>query len=223
MKENHISVTKTARYYTLGELNEQTEDIWFVCHGYGQLAGYFIKHFEALNDGKTFVIAPEGLSRFYLGEFTGRVGATWLTRDDRENEIQDYINYFEQLFAPILANESVKNARINFLGFSQGATTICRYLAFKKHTRIDNLVMWAGSFPHDVSPELANSVFGKVPTYVVYGDKDQFLEHINLPEYEEKLKAMGLPYEIIPFEGKHEMNKEVLLQLKEKTAKQVAG
>lgn len=222
MKKNHISVTKTARYYTLGELNEKTENIWFVCHGYGQLAEYFIKHFQIIDDGKTYVIAPEGLSRFYLGEFTGRVGATWLTRDDRELDIQDYMNFFDQLLMPIVKDEKFSKVRFNFLGFSQGATTLCRYLAFKRLEKIDNLVMWAGSLPHDVSPELAREVFGKVPVYVVYGDKDEFLEHINIPEYEEKIKALGLNYEIIPFEGKHEMNKDVLLQLKEKTSKQLA-
>lgn len=222
MKENHISVTKTARYHTLGELNEQTETIWFVCHGYGQLSEYFIKHFEAIDDGKTYIIAPEGLSRFYLGEFTGRVGATWLTKLDREHEIKDYINFFEQLLLPIIEDDKYKNVKFNFLGFSQGATTVCRFLAFTKFKRIDNLVMWAGSLPHDVSPELAVEVFGRVPVYIVYGDQDQFLENINMPEYEQKLKALGLNYEIVPFEGKHEMNKDVLIQLKQKTTEQMA-
>ena len=40
--EKHIKVERTARYFTLGELNEHTEQIWFVCHGYGQLAEYFM-------------------------------------------------------------------------------------------------------------------------------------------------------------------------------------
>ncbi len=222
MKKNHISVTKTARYYTLGELNEEIENVWFVCHGYGQLAEYFIKHFQALDDGKTYIIAPEGLSRFYLGEFTGRVGATWLTRDDRELDIKDYMNFFDQLLMPIIAGEKYLKVRFHFLGFSQGATTLCRYLAFKKFARIDSLIMWAGSLPHDVTPELAREVFGKAPIYIVYGDKDEFLEHINIQEYEEKVKALGLNYKIIPFEGKHEMNKDVLIQLKEKTSKQLA-
>lgn len=219
IKQNDIKVTKTARYFTIGELTEQTEEIWFVCHGYGQLASYFIKHFQILDDGKTFIVAPEGLSRFYLGEYTGRIGATWMTKEDRENDINDYVNYLDAVFKPIL--ETAKNARVNYLGFSQGATTICRYAAISK-PRIDNLIMWAGSLPHDVSPQTAKEVFGETPTYIIYGDEDEYLAHINIPEYEKKLKAIGFNYELIEFKGKHEMNKEVLLELKEKTAKLIS-
>lgn len=213
IRQNDIKVTKTARYFTVGELSEETEEIWMVCHGYGQLASYFIKHFEALDNGKTFIIAPEGLSRFYLGEFTGRIGATWMTKEDRENDIEDYTNYLDAVLRPAL--EKAKNARVNYLGFSQGATTICRYVALKR-PRIDNLIMWAGSLPHDVSPETAKEVFGEIATYIVYGNEDEYLAHINIPEYESKLKAIGFNYEIIEFKGKHEMNKETLLAIKEK-------
>jgi len=37
-----------------------------------------------------------------------------------------------------------------------------------------------------------------------------------LKEYEKKLKFMEIPYQIIPFKGKHEMNKPVLLKIQEK-------
>ena len=65
MEKHHLKVSRTARYFTLGELNEQTKNVWFVCHGYGQLAEYFIRNFEAINDGENLIVAPEALSRFY--------------------------------------------------------------------------------------------------------------------------------------------------------------
>ena len=34
IREEHITVSKTARYYTLGELNEQTQQVWIVIHGF---------------------------------------------------------------------------------------------------------------------------------------------------------------------------------------------
>ncbi len=70
MQEHHISVTRTARYYTLGEISRGVAEVWFVCHGYGQLAERFIRHFAALDDGTRLVVAPEALGRFYLGEVT---------------------------------------------------------------------------------------------------------------------------------------------------------
>ena len=97
MQEHHLEVKRTARYFTLGTLDENTEQIWFVLHGYGQLAQFFIKKFSVLDDGKTFLVAPEALSRFYLEGVTGRVGATWMTREERSNEVADYVFYLNQL------------------------------------------------------------------------------------------------------------------------------
>jgi hypothetical protein len=68
MEESDISFQFRARYYKLGEINAATRQIWFVLHGYGQLAQFFIKKFNTLTDHNVCVIAPEGLSRFYLEE-----------------------------------------------------------------------------------------------------------------------------------------------------------
>jgi flagellar FliL protein len=38
MQENHIDIRKSARYYTLGALNDNTSEVWFILHGYAQLA-----------------------------------------------------------------------------------------------------------------------------------------------------------------------------------------
>lgn len=61
-----------ARYFTAGEVTQQTKHIWFVLHGYGQLADNFIRKFEVIQSPETVVIAPEGLSRFYLQDVTTR-------------------------------------------------------------------------------------------------------------------------------------------------------
>ncbi|MFN8394409.1 MAG: hypothetical protein U0176_07025 [Bacteroidia bacterium] len=74
--EKHLAVTRTARYFQAGELSPKTRRLWIVLHGYGQKASFFIKHFEHLVDGGDCVIAPEGLSRFYLDGKWERVGAT---------------------------------------------------------------------------------------------------------------------------------------------------
>jgi hypothetical protein len=60
-----------------------------VTHGYGQLAKTFIRRFEPIMDAQTLVVAPEGLSRFYWGGFDGPVVASWMTREDRLDEIAD--------------------------------------------------------------------------------------------------------------------------------------
>ena len=65
-------------------------ELWYVLHGYGQLAAPFLEEFRAIDDGTRLIVAPEALSRFYEGDAQARlhkdasVGASWMTREDRE-------------------------------------------------------------------------------------------------------------------------------------------
>ena len=102
--EHHIEVRRTARYYMLGEPSAETRDVWFVCHGYNQLAGDFIREFEPIDDKSRVIVAPEALSRYYIStepkfhSAEAEIGATWMTRADREAEIADYVAYLDDLY-----------------------------------------------------------------------------------------------------------------------------
>ena len=37
-RELHLTVPRTARYWTLGEPGPGLRQVWIACHGYGQLA-----------------------------------------------------------------------------------------------------------------------------------------------------------------------------------------
>ena len=50
VREHHLEVTRTARYHTLGEAGAATEQVWFVCHGYRQLAARFLIRFRGLDE-----------------------------------------------------------------------------------------------------------------------------------------------------------------------------
>ena len=76
---------------------EKIDTVWFVLHGYGMLSEYFIKKFESILNENTLVIAPEATNRFYLGNNYARVGASWMTNLDREQEIRDNILYLDCL------------------------------------------------------------------------------------------------------------------------------
>lgn len=88
IQKNNITVNRTADYYTLGDLSN-ANTIWFVLHGYGYLAKYFIKKFEPILSSSVAIVAPEALSRFYSNGvgYDGRVGASWMTKESREDEI----------------------------------------------------------------------------------------------------------------------------------------
>ena len=127
MKEQEIHIDYKARYCTLGDFNEATRKIWFVLHGYGQLARFFIRKFKTLSDEGVYVIAPEGLSKFYLEDVTtraqsgnSRVGAAWMTSENRLADIENYIHELrltpqDSFFEPCSSLEIVRRVFRNLI------------------------------------------------------------------------------------------------------------
>ncbi|OGX86136.1 alpha/beta hydrolase [Hymenobacter glacialis] len=213
MTEHHLAVTRTARYYQQGELSAQTRQVWFVCHGYGQLAAYFSRHFAflAAANPDTVIIAPEGLSRFYLQGNGGRMGASWMTRDDRLHEIDDHIGFLNQLAENVLA-ECPVDIHITVLGFSQGTATVTRWLT-RTPIRPHHLILWAGSFPEDVDATLAQQLLSGLKTTLVVGTDDEYISVAQATRQQQYLAGLGAISQLITFAGKHELNRAVLEQL----------
>ena len=213
-----IKTSRTARYFTLNSVQQQTENIWIVFHGYGQLSEYFIRHFEDLNSEKNFIVAPEGLSRFYVDGLTGRVGASWMTKDDRELEIEDQTEYINAVLADCGVDPKSKNQRLIVLGFSQGTATAVRWFA-NSGIRPAELVLWAGSFPHDVDASIMGETFNGLSTHFVHGTEDPFLKDVNLEEKTAQFSKMGLEFSSWTFDGKHVMDKPTLEKIVNSFAK----
>lgn len=203
-----LTVSKTAHFYTLGNLSGQTRRFWIVCHGYGQLAKTFIRRFEVLNTDEDFVLAPEGLSRFYWGGFTGNVVASWMTREDRLDEINDYCNYLQTLYDHYLP-QMPSDVQIILLGFSQGCATQCRWI-MKKLPHFHQLVLWAGLLPDDLDFTLQTDYFLSKKLHFVYGLKDEFLTEERLQWQLNFAKDQMLEFHVFPFEGGHEVDKKAL-------------
>jgi len=212
-QEHHLTVSRSARYYQLGELSAATRRVWFVAHGYGQLATYFIRHFALLTqaDPTLVVVAPEGLSKFYLTGNSGRIGASWMTREDRLTEIEDYVSYLNQLAESTLALCS-PDVEITVLGFSQGGATVSRWLS-RAQFRPTRLILWAGRFPPDMEFEVATHLLNQLPLTVVCGDEDPYVSAEAFEEQLQLLRSFGVEPEVIRFAGKHELNASVLQQL----------
>ena len=52
MIENSLVSQKSGRYFFNQEPSKKIEQLWIVCHGYGQLANYFLKWFEPISNEK---------------------------------------------------------------------------------------------------------------------------------------------------------------------------
>ncbi|MGX7689331.1 alpha/beta hydrolase [Flectobacillus roseus] len=212
MPLHEIQVTKTARYYTIGEWSEKTRKVIFVLHGYGQLGEFFIQKFKELASENTLIVAPEALSRFYLNGFSGRVGATWMTKESRDTEILDYLNYLNKLLDTILLDLNPFDVEIELLGFSQGCATAARWFEVQSEA-FQRLILWAGYFSEGISEVVSPSHFADKPLVYVYGKKDEILERANFDDFLKSLKQAVPSIEIIEFEGGHQINTKVLRQI----------
>lgn len=218
---HHIRVERTARYYTLGGTpGAAPRQMWFVLHGYAQLAGEFIRYFADLAADDCIVVAPEAMNRFYTISPDAApardrpVGATWMTREDRESEVADYVEYLDAVFDEVAGGAPAPGARINVVGFSQGAATATRWIG---HGRVPatRLILWGGLVPPD--PDLsadARSLRG-VPVTIVLGSKDHYVSDAALADDLERLARAGITPTVIRFEGGHVVSRSVFAQLEE--------
>ena len=210
--EHNISITKLARYCTLGSPSFNIKSVWFVLHGYGHLASEFINNFEIINNGENYIIAPEALNKFYLKGFYGKVGATWMTKENRENEINDYVNFLNSVYETEINKFDKARIKINVIGFSQGCPTAVRWLTSGKSIA-DSLTLWSGEFPHDSNPEKINSVLEKVKINFVIGDSDRIIDKKRFEEELERIKKLELNIKIYRFKGGHEINEDTLIEI----------
>ncbi len=192
-------------------MGERTRRVWFVLHGYGQLAEYFIRKFEEIHDNETLIVAPEAMSRFYLDHESGRVGASWMTREDRLHEIEDYVAYLESIQQEVFKDFSPENVHITVLGFSQGTATACRWVNHSE-MKCDRLILWGGYFANGILELVEKERLPPHDTHFVYGNKDEYLNQLNPAKYIGKLKA-ELPFvHILEYKGGHAIDAEVLVE-----------
>jgi predicted esterase len=214
IRESHLEVPRTARIFTLGEASPAIRQVWLACHGYGQLASRFLRRFEPLADASRLIVAPEALNRFYIETEIGphgadsRVGAAWMTREDRLNEIEDYVRYLEAVregtFRDLADGAPVK---LVALGFSQGVSTVVRWAA-RTTAAIERLVLWAGSWPPEIEPR--PGLFRGAPIDLVAGTTDSSVSEAAVARLCAALEAGGLEPHLIRFAGSHVIDGDVL-------------
>jgi len=204
MQKHFLTVTKTARYFTQGVLTENTKYIWIIIHGYAQTAEGFLSNFEKLGS-EHFIIAPEGLNKFYSRGFSGSPVANWMTSLERESEIIDYIYYFN-LLVETLHLTNYKNAKKILLGFSQGVSTQTRFLNASQMP-FDYSVMIAGEIGKEFQENLPYIIRETKSLYLV-GNQENLLKPEKIEGHKLLFENSNCSFEI--FEGKHEVDENAV-------------
>jgi predicted esterase len=211
-EEKHYKTQKTGRYYLSkphDKIDEKTKKLIFVIHGYAQLAKDFIQEFEFLNNDETLIIAPEGLSRFYSKNV---IAASWMTKEDRDNEIDDYLFYLEGIANQILSHLPGKSEEIIVLGFSQGVHTATRF-AVCTEMNVQKLVLCSSDFPQDADFESMREKNKTMKVYYMFGDKDKNIRLENFEKSIEMLNENKIVFEKIVFDGEHVIHQESVLKI----------
>jgi predicted esterase len=210
VRSEEIIVPRTARYAVLGADVSLADELWLVCHGYGQLASRFIRRFGVLDNGRRLIVAPEALSRFYLSGGTGphsdedKVGASWMTREGRDAEIADQVTYLDLVRGRVLGSAR-SGVRVVALGFSQGAATVCRWAA-RTAAPPDHLILWGSGIPIDVLASAERNRLARATITIVAGSRDPIADGDHVTAHKRQLDAAGLSHRFVRFDGGHEID-----------------
>ncbi|MEO7359965.1 MAG: phospholipase [Gemmatimonadaceae bacterium] len=220
--EHHLTTARTARYYTLGSSLANTKRVWFALHGYAQLAARFLRHFKDIVPADTLIVAPEALSRFYLElpradrKHMERVGAAWMTREDREADMADTRAWLDSVYRVIMddiARATGHVPEVTILAFSQSVAISMRWIAGGV-VNPARVIMWAGSLANDVDADEFRAGLGDAEVILVAGELDHFLTEKARATILGQWHALGVnPREIIYEDGVHELEPSVLATL----------
>ncbi len=206
--EHHIEVKRTLRYFAAGQPTAEGT-LLVALHGYAQHPRFFLQKLASLTDHGIAIVAPEGLHRFYTTGASGRVGASWMTKEDRLNDIADINHYLTELLQlPAFA----KCQKKVLLGFSQGTATAVRFLCSTSEP-FQRVILWAGTFPPDVDRPEQLQRLRNTKLEVVIGDDDTLVSQGQLTEASAWLQNGNVAFKQHRFKGGHVIDLELLTQL----------
>lgn len=214
---HHLEVARSARYALLGVPGPSVRQLWVVLHGYRQLAHRFIRRFAHIATPERLILAPEALNRFYIRDTPGRhgadavVGGTWMTREDRETEIRDYVRYLDRLLRHV-QDRLPSPVPTVALGFSQGCHTVARWTAYGE-SRHGAVIFWGEVLPPDLDLPRAARGWAGTRLLSVQGREDAAVTDALLARQSRQVVEMGVRLELRWHELGHVVEPGVLESL----------
>ncbi|HLW15043.1 MAG TPA: hypothetical protein VKX30_06060 [Flavobacteriaceae bacterium] len=189
-------------YHTLNKLTDKTQNIWIVFHGMGYLSRYFIRYFRTLDAKTNYIIAPQAPSKYYQDSTFKHVGASWLTRENRELETDNVLAFVQSVWENEI--QSAPSCRVFVLGYSQGVSIATRWVA-KYKIDCQHLILHSGGIPEELKKKDFDHLNKDSQTLYLYGDKDPYITEARKTEEQIKGNKLFDNLKIEVFEGKHEV------------------
>jgi predicted esterase len=213
MKERTKSVTykSTNTYETLNEITEKTKNVWIVFHGIGYLSRYFLTYFEELPREENYIIAPQAPSKYYLKNEYKYVGASWLTKENTNLEIENVLSYLNSV---LKAEQIPETSNLIVFGFSQGVSIATRWLS-KTKLNCSKLILYAGGIPNELTAsDFEYLIENKTEVQIIVGRNDDYLTPKRMEIESKKIETLfkGKARQLV-FDGGHEIKKEIIYAL----------
>lgn len=198
-EKKSILVSTERTFFTLG--NEKSRKLLYVFHGYGQLAKFFIQKFKDLKD-EFYIVAPEGLAHYYLEGVSGRVGASWMSSEDREKDIANNQHFLDQMHQNLI--KFMNFSEINIVSFSQGVPTALRWITSMDYG-VNKFLLCSGSIPEDLNLDQL-SILQKIQLHYLSGFNDPYRNPEVIKDFYELVARCQLQMPVHEFEGVHELH-----------------
>lgn len=202
-----ITVELGATYETRGTLSAATKRVVIALHGYGQLAKHFIRRFDGF-DAATYVVAPQGLSKFYLKDYA-HVGASWMTKDERALDILNQERYLNAVFAAEFAEVDWSQVELVLFGFSQGVSAASRWLA-KARLPIAGFVAYSGSLGNELTAADFEFLPPNARVIGLLGERDEFYNGAAAEQFRADFLTVFPTAAFRFFDGGHRVERAVL-------------
>jgi len=194
-----ISASTVGRYVVAPAPDGDTAPLLVGFHGYGQSA---VEHLETLRGipgtHRWHLASVQALHRFYQTR-TGRVVASWMTSQDREQAIQDNVAYVRDVVTA-LRSSSPPGTPLVYAGFSQGVAMAYRAALAAGHP-CDGLIVLGG----DVPPETQDVQADRWPPILLgRGRRDEWYTEPRLHNDLAFLESRPIQLETVVFDGGHE-------------------
>lgn len=209
---HRIIVPKSARFFTAGRVEADLDEVWILCHGYGQLASEFLSLAEAFAGERRLLVAPEALSRFYHEDHE-TIGASWMTREDRLAEMEDYVRYLDLVHEQVFSVVSREEVTLGVLGYSQGVATAARWTV-RGAAKVDHLVVWGSPLPPELDDEASMACLRETRVTLVAGNRDPFFTSEQWESERARLRQNGVAFGEKSFDGGHRLDDDTLRSLK---------